>query len=79
MSDSGAQAPPVLCWFCVAASDENPQACAMTSAKERFAISKPVPASLARSCPRSFLPLALLASVRMTDESRDARFGQDDK
>jgi len=29
---------------------------------ERCAISEPEPASLARSCPRSFLPLALLAS-----------------
>src|SRR5580704_4155257 len=35
---------------------------AIRSAEERYAISKPVPASLARSCPRSFLPLALLAT-----------------
>ena len=44
----------------------DPEACATTSAKERFAIPEPVPASLARSCPRSFPSLALLASVRMT-------------
>ena len=30
--------------------------------KDRCAISKPEPASQARSCPRSFLPLALLAT-----------------
>src|SRR5271166_3732636 len=40
--------------------------------------SKPVPASLARSCPRSFPPLALLASVRMTNGLRVARFGHAD-
>jgi hypothetical protein len=36
-------------------------ACARITAEDRFAISEPVPAALTRRCPRSFLPLALLA------------------
>jgi hypothetical protein len=34
-----------------------------------IALEGPVPASLARSCPRSFPPLALLGSVGMTNGS----------
>ena len=42
-----------------------------TSTKDRFAISKPVPASLARICPRSFTALAMLASlIRMTSRQK---------
>jgi len=60
------------------ASTRSPRADAPPQTNERCAISKPEPASLPRSCPRSFLPLAVARFVRMTRKRSRCSLRQDD-